>query len=57
VSRSSRAVLGGELTDALFQGRVLGRDALNRILVPFGFQVADAAEEFADAGALGADSA
>jgi hypothetical protein len=50
-----RAVVGGELTDALFQGGVLGGDPLDVILCPFGFQVADAAEEFANTGALGAD--
>ena len=50
-----RPVVGGELTDALFEGGVLGGDLLDGILCPFSFQVADAAEELADAGALGAD--
>ena len=49
------AVVGGELADALFEGGVLGGDALDRVLGPLGFQVADLAEEFADAGALGED--
>jgi hypothetical protein len=45
------AVVGGELADALLEGG----DPLNGFLGPFGFQVADLAEEFADAGALGED--
>ena len=48
------AVVGGELADALFEGGVLGGDALDGFLGPFGFQVADVAEEFTDAAALGA---
>ena len=47
------AVVGGELAHALFEGGVLGGHPLNSILRPFGFQVADASEEFADASALG----
>ena len=50
-----RAAVGGELTDALFEGGVLRGDPLNRILGPFGLQVAAPAKEFANAGALGAD--
>src|SRR6266498_3767065 len=49
------AVVGGELADTLLQGGVLGGDPLDGFLGPFGFQVADLAEEFADAGALGED--
>jgi hypothetical protein len=47
------AVVGAELAHALFEGGVLGGDPLNSILCPFGFQIADLAEEFADASALG----
>jgi hypothetical protein len=36
----------------LFEGGVLGGDPLNGVLGPFGLQVADLAEEFADAGSL-----
>ena len=50
-----RAVVGGELTNALFEGGVLGGDSLDIIVCPFGFQVSDAAEEFADAIALDED--
>jgi hypothetical protein len=50
-----RAVLGGELTDALFEGGVLGGDSLDVVVCPFGLQVADTAEELTDAGALGED--
>ena len=46
------SVVGGELADALLEGGVLGGDALDGFLGPFGFQVADLAEKFADAGAL-----
>jgi hypothetical protein len=49
------AAVGGELTDTLFEGGVLGGDPLDVILCPFGFQVTDLAEEFANTGALGAD--
>jgi hypothetical protein len=49
------SVVGGELADALFEGGVLGGDALDGLLGPLGFEVADAAEDFADAGALGED--
>ena len=49
------AVVGGELADALFERGVLGGDPLDGLLGPFGLQVADLAEEFADAGALGED--
>jgi hypothetical protein len=50
-----RAVVGAELAHALFEGGVLGGDPLNSILCPFGFQIADAAKELADASALGED--
>ena len=50
-----RAVVGAELAHALFEGGVLGGDPLNVILCPFGFQIADTPEEFADAIALGED--
>ena len=46
------AVVGGELAHALFEGGVLGGDPLDGILCPFGFQIANAAEEFAEAVAL-----
>jgi hypothetical protein len=49
------AIVGGELADTLLQGGVLGGDPLDGFLGSFGFQVADLAEEFADAGALGED--
>ena len=49
------AVVGGELAHALFEGGVLGDDPLDGILCPFGFQIADAPEEFADASALSED--
>jgi hypothetical protein len=49
------AVVGGELPDPLFEDGVLGGDPLDGLLDPFGFQVADLAEEFSDAGALSAD--
>jgi len=49
------AVVGGGLAEALFEGGVLGGDPLDGVLGPLGLQVADLAEEFADAGALGAD--
>ncbi|MFC7592216.1 hypothetical protein ACFQYP_57185 [Nonomuraea antimicrobica] len=49
------AVLGGELTDTLPEGGVLGGDPDDGLLSPFGFQIADLAEEFGDAGALGRD--
>ena len=45
-------VVGGELPYSLFEGGVLGGDALDGLLGPLGFQVPDLAEEFADAGAL-----
>ena len=49
------AVVGGELADVLLEGGVLGGDPLDGLFGPFGLQVADLAEEFADAGALGED--
>src|ERR1700730_3622806 len=49
------AVVGGELADALLECGVLGGDVLDRVLGPFGFQVADAAEQFADPCPLGHD--
>jgi hypothetical protein len=49
------AVIGGKRADALLERGVLGGDALDGLLGPFGFQVADLAEELADAGALGGD--
>ena len=49
------AVVGAELTHALFERGVLGGDPLDGILRPFGLQVAGAAEEFTDARALGED--
>ena len=49
------AVVGGELAHALFEGGVLGDDPLDGILCPFGFQIADAPEAFADASALSED--
>src|SRR5260370_20435489 len=45
-------VVGGELPYSLFEGGVLGGDALDGLLRPLGFQVPDLAEEFADPGAL-----
>ena len=42
-------VVGGELADALLEGGVLGGDALDGLLGPLGLQVADLAEELADA--------
>jgi|GraSoi_2013_20cm_1033751.scaffolds.fasta_scaffold76096_1 hypothetical protein len=50
-----RAIVGAELAHALFEGGVLGGDPLDSILCPcpFGFQIADAAKEHADASALG----
>ena len=47
------AAVAGELADALFERGVFGGDALDGFLGPFGFQVADAAEEFADVGEIG----
>ena len=49
------AVVGGELADTLLECGVLGGDALDRVLGPFGFQVADAAEQLADPCPLGDD--
>lgn len=49
------AVVGGELADALLEGGVFRGDPLDGFLGPFGLRVADLAEEFADAGALGED--
>lgn len=49
------AVVGGQLADPLLERGVLGGDALDGFLGPFGLQVADLAEEFTDADALGAD--
>jgi hypothetical protein len=49
------AVVGAELSHAVFERGVLRGDSLDIILCPFGFQVADAVEEFADAIALGHD--
>jgi hypothetical protein len=49
------AVVGGELADALLEGGVLGGDPGDGFLGPLGLEVADLAEEFADAGALGED--
>jgi hypothetical protein len=49
------AVVGADLAHALFERGVLRGNSLDGILCPFGFQVADAAEEFADTGALGED--
>src|SRR6202011_6080338 len=46
-----------EFADALLEGGVLGGDSLDCVLGPFGFEVADAAAEFADVGALGEDLA
>src|ERR1022692_435139 len=45
-------VVGGELAYSLFEGGVLGRDALGGLLAPFGFEVADLAHEFPETGAL-----
>ena len=42
------AVVGGELADTLLECGVLGGDAVDRVLGPFGFQVADTAEQLAD---------
>jgi hypothetical protein len=50
-----RAIVGAELAHALFEGGVLGGDPLDSILCPFGFEIADAAKENADASALGED--
>ena len=47
------AVVGGELLQALLERGVLGRDALDRVLGPVRFEVADAAEEFTDVGRAG----
>jgi hypothetical protein len=47
-----RAIVGDELTDPLFKSGVLGGDSLDVIACPFGFQVADLAEQFANAVAL-----
>jgi hypothetical protein len=41
-----------ELADRLFECGVLGGDPLDGFFGPFGFQVADLAEELADADAL-----
>ena len=49
------AVVRGELAHAFFERGVLGGDPPDLILCPFGFQVTDAAEEFANTGALGQD--
>ena len=43
------AVPGGERADALLEGGVLGGDPLDGFLGPLGLQVADLAEELADA--------
>lgn len=48
-------VVGGELPYSLFERGVLGGDALDGLLGPFGFQVPDLAQEISDAGALGDD--
>jgi hypothetical protein len=50
-----RAFVGGERAHALFECGVLGGDPLDGILWPFGFQIADAPEEFADASSLSED--
>jgi hypothetical protein len=42
-----------QLADSLPEGGVLGGDPLDGFLGPLVLQVADLAEEFADAGALG----
>jgi len=47
-----RAIVGDGLTDPLFKSGVLGGDSLDDIACPFGFQVADLAEQFANAVAL-----
>jgi hypothetical protein len=47
-----RAIVGDELTDPLFKRGVLGGDSLDVIACPFGFQVANLAEQFANAVAL-----
>lgn len=39
----------------MLEGGVLGGDPLDGLLGPLGFEVADLAKEFADAGALGQD--
>jgi hypothetical protein len=49
------AVVGAELAHALFERGVLRGDPLDVILCPFSLQIADAAEEFAEAVALGKD--
>lgn len=49
------AVVGGELVNTLLERGVLRADALNPVLGPVRFEVTDAAEEFADACALGDD--
>ena len=48
-------VVGGELADSLLERGVLGGDPLDGLFGPLGLQVADLAEELADAGALGDD--
>jgi hypothetical protein len=50
-----RAVVGAELAHTFFERGVLGGDSRHVVVCPFCFQVADAPEEFADAGALGED--
>src|SRR6266571_1788094 len=45
-------VVGGELPYSLLEGGVLGGDALDGLLGPFGFQVPDLTQEISDAGAL-----
>ena len=45
-------VVGGELPYSLFEVGVLGGDALDGSLGPFGLQVPDLAEELAEPGAL-----
>ena len=45
-------VVGGELPYSLFEGGVLGGDALDGPLGPLGLQVPDLAEELAEAGPL-----
>lgn len=49
------AVVGRQLADPLFEGGVLGGDPLEGLLGPFGLQVAELAEEFAETDALGED--
>ncbi len=43
-------VVSGELPHSLFEGGVLGGDALDGFLGPLGLKVADLAQELADAG-------